>query len=184
MDPKKRSEIVAGTTPPPPPDPETLRREKEKRDKEELEKKEAPVKGQRGPKSNLVKAAESEAAMKLFREKCRKAGKMCCNSLVMTGYTFFGPEFAYIPPFKIDPNDSSSPVVDEKQRMEEAYADMFEAYGWDIIPPWIPVVTVTLSYGATRLGMETVKERFKKGFLSSIKDRIKNIGKKKEEVKA
>ncbi len=189
MDPKEKSKLVKETPLPPAPDPETLKREKEKLEKERLEKealekpKTAGVgKGNwvRGPKSNLVKAAETEADKKRFEEKCRKAGESACDVLVMTGYTFLGPEFAYIPPFKINPDDPDSPLVDEKQRMRGAYGDMFVAYGWDVIPPWIPVLTVTGSYVAARLNMETVKQRMKGGLFSSLKERFKNIGKKKE----
>lgn len=182
MKPEDKAKIIENTKPKAP-DPEVMKHEKEKVEKEREEKartEDQPKQGTRGPKSNLVKRAEEEAASSKFREKCRKAGRAACDSLVIGGYTFFGPEFAYIPPFKINPDDPNSPVVDEKARMQLAYEDMFEAYGWDIIPPWIPVLTVTGAYVASRVNMPSVRERMKGGFFSGLKERLKSIGKKKE----
>lgn len=176
MDPKK---IVSKTRTPPPPDPETLRREKEKRDREERQRVEEETRtGSRGPKSNLVKAAEAKAEKERFEAKCRKCGEAVCDSLVMAGYTVFGPEWAYLPPIEIPDGQGGKIISDEKKRMREAYGDMFVEYGWDVIPPWIPVLACTGSYVATRFQMESVKERFKKGFFHNLKERFKGFGKK------
>src|ERR1039458_8891930 len=139
---------------------------------QEQSEKDNKEKVKRGPKSNLVKSQEANAAKTELESRCRKSGEEACDTLVMLGYTFLGPEWNYLHPIKVDPNDPDSPVVDEKTHMRTAWGDMFVTYQWDVVPPWLSVLIVTLGYGAARLQMESVKARFKKGFFASLKERI------------
>jgi hypothetical protein len=100
-----------------------------------------------------------------FKNQCRRAGEMCWDSLVLAGFTFMGPEWNHLPPQYAE--DKKTLLYDERTVGRQAYADMFEAYGWNYLPPWLGAVTVTGTYVAYRIRMPETQKK-----VTSLKARL------------
>lgn len=110
-----------------------------------------------------------------FRLQCRKAGEMAWDTLVISGFTFMGPEWNHLPVMK---DEKGAVTYDERTVGRQAYADMFEAYGWGYVPPWIGALTVTGNYVAMRVSMPATKEK-----VTSIKAKLFLWWKERKEKK-
>ena len=145
----------------------------------------APTPGRQAPASPEPPKTRSRRAAPVSRvgptdaerkmERCRRSGYQACDGLILAGITFVGPHCNYLPPEK-DPK-TLQVVYDEKYEMREAFADMFEEYGWDTVPSWMKVMMVTGSYVVSRARMPQtqafIEKKIKQGFWKNIVDKFK-----------
>ena len=127
--------------------------------------KQAPGESRVGPTGVITK-----------KNACRMAGYQTADMIVISGVTFFGPEWNYLSP---QISQDKKVQYDERLYLREAYADMFEAYGWDKIPPWVGALAATGSYILVRVKMPETKKKLE-GFMPKLKDKLKSFFKKKE----
>lgn len=104
-------------------------------------------KNKKGDKAKTGTVASTDKSQD-FKNACRLNGEMTYDGLVLAGVTVMGQEWNH---------------RDEEERRvgRQAYGDMFEHYGWDSNPAWLPCVIVTGSYVTSRLKMPETKERVK-----------------------
>jgi hypothetical protein len=86
--------------------------------------------------------------------KQRAAGVGAANALIGVSMMLGGHEFA--------PIKNEEAGIDEKENIENAFADYFVAKDMDDIPPGLALSLVLLSYYAPRVAMPKTKEKVKK----------------------
>lgn len=123
--------------------------------------------------------AQQPSAMDIQKNKQRMAGSAAANSLIMVGMVLGGEEW--------NPIKNVEHGIDEKNNLETAFADYFEAKGMDDIPAGIALSIAIVGYAAPRFTMPKTQARSKSVFGKIkkwwINRKLKKHGFKADEIK-
>lgn len=128
-----------------------------------------PGKSSKAGQSKLNTGGESkeEKQAREARDKSRAAGTMAANIAISSMVTVGGDDFM--------PRSEQQCGYDERNMLQQAYADYFEASGYTDFPPGIALTAVMFAYVSPRLNMPKTRKR-----LFGFFDWVKNFRKKRK----
>ncbi len=124
-------------------------------------KKRGPYGAGKAPRTGTTVSTLSQESEEAVQRAYRQIGYSIADTLIIGGVTLGGSDWNPVRQSAMV-DGKETVVVDERENLRNAWADMAEYYKWEKFPPWLGVTLATASYVGPRLMAPSTQARFSK----------------------